>query len=77
MPTYDYQCQACGKQMVYRHSMNDTAKSLNLVCEKCGSEKLTKMIAAPFVASSSSGSSSGREFNSAPSCATGTCPFAQ
>lgn len=42
MPTYDYQCSACGTTSEFFHSM--TINHINKPCPKCGKRKLKKLI---------------------------------
>jgi putative FmdB family regulatory protein len=42
MPTYEYQCDNCGKEFDYFQSMSDSPKTK---CEECGG-KLTKLLSA-------------------------------
>jgi len=67
MPIYEYQCKKCEYVMEVRHSISETSKSLKLKCEKCGSNKLEKLISAPAIINTESLGSS--------SCPTGTCPL--
>ena len=41
MPTYDYQCQACGHHFEKFQSI--TAEPVR-VCPKCGQEKVTRLV---------------------------------
>ncbi len=43
MPTYEYRCNACGREFEYQQRMSDP----DLVkCEACGEDKLEKLISA-------------------------------
>ena len=42
MPTYEYQCDACGQTFEYFQSMSEAPKA---VCESCGG-KLSKLMSA-------------------------------
>lgn len=42
MPTYEYQCQDCGREFDYLQSMSEPHKTK---CEECGG-KLTKLLSA-------------------------------
>ena len=42
MPTYEYQCDACGREFEYFQRMSEKPKS---VCEACGGH-LTKLLSA-------------------------------
>lgn len=46
MPIYRYQCDECGNLNELLVSSQDT----EICCEKCKSEKMTKLISKPFVA---------------------------
>ncbi len=41
MPTYDYQCSACGHRFERFESINDDAPK---ACEKCGKKKAKRML---------------------------------
>lgn len=41
MPTYEYQCKACGKQFEIVHSMREDDRTK---CEACGEEALERLI---------------------------------
>ena len=43
MPTYDYECQACGHRFEYFSRLHDTAAR---ACPKCGKKKAKRMIGA-------------------------------
>ena len=43
MPTYDYECQACGKSHEFFHGISETPK---IECPSCGSHKLRRLIGA-------------------------------
>ncbi len=43
MPTYDYECRACGEKLEIFHSMTEVARKK---CPKCGKSKLERMIGA-------------------------------
>lgn len=43
IPTYDYECNACGAKMEFFHAMSAKPK---LKCPKCGKRKLIKLIGA-------------------------------
>ncbi len=43
MPTYDYECRACGEKLEIFHSMTEAARKK---CPKCGKSKLERLIGA-------------------------------
>ncbi len=43
MPTYDYECRACGKTIEIFHGINEPARKK---CPKCGKYRLEKLIGA-------------------------------
>jgi putative FmdB family regulatory protein len=43
MPTYDYECRACGKTFEVFHGINEPARKK---CPKCGKNRLEKLIGA-------------------------------
>ena len=43
MPTYDYECQACGHRFEHFSRLHDTAAR---ACPKCGKKKAKRMIGA-------------------------------
>ncbi|HVR76686.1 MAG TPA: FmdB family zinc ribbon protein [Planctomycetota bacterium] len=43
MPTYDYECRACGKTFEIFHSMSEPART---VCPACKKKKLERLIGA-------------------------------
>jgi len=43
MPTYDYECKACGEAFEIFHSMSEPARKK---CPKCGKQKLERLIGA-------------------------------
>lgn len=47
MPTYDYQCGACGVQYDVFHKVHEVIE--DVVCPSCGSENHTRLISAPAV----------------------------
>lgn len=64
MPIYSYVCKKCGEK--FDLLVGVTAKKVEMVCPKCKSENIEKVLAAFSVGSSS---------KSGNSCPTGTCPF--
>lgn len=38
MPTYDYRCEANGRVVEVKHSMNDTVSTWGELCERAGTE---------------------------------------
>ncbi len=51
MPTYDYQCEKCGKQFTLTQSMAEHDKK-QTVCPECKSDKIIQLI-TPFIAKTS------------------------
>lgn len=47
MPRYDYQCSSCKNIQEEQHPMSGPKNKIK--CEKCGSDKLEKMISKPYV----------------------------
>jgi putative FmdB family regulatory protein len=43
MPTYDYECKACGKTIEIFHSMSEPARKK---CPACGKQKLERLMGA-------------------------------
>ena len=43
MPTYDYECRACGKSCEYFQTMSEAPKK---TCPSCGADKLERLIGA-------------------------------
>jgi putative FmdB family regulatory protein len=53
MPFYDYKCSSCGQQFEVLQKLGDPAPS---GCPSCGQDRLTKVISAPAIQSSTGGS---------------------
>lgn len=68
MPIYTYICQNCGEKFDLLLGVNQ--EKAKLVCKRCGSKKIKKVLSSFSVGSSGSNTSS-----SGPSCPTGTCPL--
>lgn len=47
MPIYDYQCFECGNIQEEIHPYTGPTKPI--ICKKCGSNKLYKMISKPYI----------------------------
>jgi putative FmdB family regulatory protein len=47
MPFYDYQCAKCEHTQEELHPMSGPEEKL--VCEKCGSHKMERVVAIPYV----------------------------
>ena len=43
MPTYDYECESCGKNFEYFQSISESPKTK---CPECGRQKLKRLIGA-------------------------------
>lgn len=65
MPTYDYQCQACGHDFSAMHKISDDAPS----CPQCGGA-VRKKLSAPAIRGSQSASNLAK---AAPAMPTGGC----
>lgn len=51
MPTYEYQCDKCGKKFTEVMTISEHDKK-KVVCPKCGNKKVTQLI-QPFFANTS------------------------
>ena len=51
MPIYEYQCNQCGK--VSEFLVDVLQSKVKIVCEYCGSKKMTKKISSGFVSTGS------------------------
>ena len=67
MPIYTYICEDCGEKFDLLVGVNQ--EKTELVCKKCGSKKIKKVLSSFSVGSSQSGASGSS------SCPTGTCPL--
>lgn len=67
MPIYVYTCQSCGTE--FEELVFSSASEQSVSCSSCQSKDVKRKMSV-FATTTSSGSSAG------PSCATGTCPFA-
>ena len=47
MPSYDYKCNKCGRVQEESHVMAGPDKPI--VCKKCRSKNIKKMVCAPYV----------------------------
>ena len=57
MPTYEFQCKACGRHFDVWATIAEKEKGLLLACETCGSKELEQVFTGiSFVTASSSGS---------------------
>ena len=72
MPKYDFECQKCSTtfEITLKISEKDGPHEKKC-CPKCDSKVLKQII------SFNGAISTGKSINSAPSCPTGTCPFAR
>jgi len=68
MPIYTYICQNCGER--FDLLLGVSQEKMKLVCKKCGSEKIKRVLSGFSV-----GSSSKDTTTSGGSCPTGTCPL--
>ncbi len=67
MPIYVYTCRSCSAE--FEELVFNSAAEQKIVCSSCQSKDVTRKMST-FATTTSDGSSAG------PSCATGTCPFA-
>ncbi len=74
MPTYDYECAACGENHRLQHAMSADTPD----CPACGGSLDQVFLTAPAIGGTNGGSgASADDFPAceAPACATGTCPY--
>ena len=70
MPIFEYRCAKCGHITEFLEKADSTAKH---VCEKCGSDSLTKVMSV-FSANMENGSvSEGSTCPTCTTCSTGMC----
>ena len=67
MPIYTYVCQDCGEKFDLLLGVNQEKE--RLVCKKCGSKRIKKVLSGFSVGSSTKTTTWGG------SCSTGTCPL--
>ncbi|MBD3298169.1 MAG: zinc ribbon domain-containing protein [candidate division Zixibacteria bacterium] len=67
MPIYVYTCQSCGTE--FEELVFNAAAEQKIVCSSCQSNDVKRKMST-FATTTSESSGAG------PSCATGTCPFA-
>ncbi len=70
MPIYRYKCKDCSEEFEVLHKSISATEEV--VCPKCSSKNVEKLLSAFSV---SGGGSSGSSCSTG-SCPTGTCPFA-
>lgn len=78
MPTYEYRCEANGRQVEVRHKMAERLATWGELCERAGiapgktppAAPVEKLISAGFI---NAGTSTSEPACAAPGCGTGFC----
>ena len=68
MPTYDYACEDCGTRFEKQMSITAYSEGAKPKCEKCSSERVTRVFTSVNVLSSGRGSGSS---SNGPACGPG------